>query len=181
VQQREEAIVGRVEIYQAGIDELSHDPEGSVAEALERDAYAVENEAKSRLLRPGSGFTYLPGSYDLLKGGKWYHWVRTEPAHTASAPGESPASDIGLLLNTIEHVMDEDDDGIFFSVGSELDIAKYLELGTRLMFPRPFLRPSLDVIGAVPVDEEPEIFPEGPGLLYFTPLDETEVTRHIHR
>lgn len=173
--------MGRVEIYDQGIDELAHDPEGEIAEALERDAYLVENEAKRRLLEPGSGFTYLPGSYDLRKGGKWYHWVRTGPAHTASAPYDSPASDIGLLLNTIEHVMDEDDDGIFFSVGSDEEYAKYLELGTRLMFPRPFLRPSLDIIGAAPVDEEPEIVPEGPGVLYFTPLEGTEPTRHLHR
>ena len=174
--------MARVEIYEDAIRELAFDPVGEVAQDMERAAFLVENEAKQRILRPGSGFTYLPGTYLELRGGKWYKWTRTLPAHTASSPGDSPASDTGMLLSTISHMVDEDADGIFYRVGSPEEVALYLEMGTKLMDPRPFLRPSLDVLGTVRIVQTGvEIHAEAPGVLWFTPLDETQVTRNIGR
>lgn len=138
--------MARVEVYSDAIAELARDPEGEIAKDMERAAFSVENEAKALLLRPGSGRIYEPGSHYYRKGGKLYHWVRTLPAHQASAPGEPPSSDTGLLLNTLEHVMDEDAGGVFYRVGSREKVAEYLEQGTRLMEPRPFLRRALDVL-----------------------------------
>lgn len=133
-------------IYEDGLQELFHDPDGDVAAVIHRANFDVTNEVKRRLLEPGTGRIYEPGSYFFRKGGKLYHWVRTLPAHQASSPGESPASDEGQLLASIEQVVDEDADGLYGRIGSRLQKAEYLELGTRLMEPRPFLRPSLDVV-----------------------------------
>jgi hypothetical protein len=174
--------VARVEVYEGAIAELAHEPAGQVAQAVERAAYLVENEAKIRILRPGSGFLYEPGDYLLLRAGKWYKWERTLPAHRASSPGDSPSSDTGLLLSTISHQVDEDENGIFYRVGSAQEDSLWLELGTKNMAPRPFLRPSLDVLGTVKiVQTADEIEPQASGVLWFTPLDGTEPTVHLGR
>lgn len=138
--------MSRSELNDAAIDQLAHDPEGEVAQAIERAAYVVENAAKASLLRPGSGGIYGPGIKFFRRGAKLYRWERIG-THQASAPGEPASSDTGQLLASVEHVMDEDDSGIFYRIGSREKHAEYTELGTRFMFPRPWLRPALDAAG----------------------------------
>jgi hypothetical protein len=50
------------------------------------------------------------------------------------------------LLNSVEHLVDEDVDAIFYRVGTDVKHGEYTELGTRDMAPRPWLRPALDVL-----------------------------------
>jgi hypothetical protein len=157
-------------IDENGIQELFHDPGGSVAEIMERAAYQVESEAKRSLLHAGTYHRYEPGHYVLYKGGKIYAWTRRLPGHTSSMPGEPPSGDTGTLMVSIGHSMTETDSGIGAEIGSPLDYAFWVELGTKLMFARPFLRPALHALGVEIGDEAPEITPGPPGRLRFTPL-----------
>lgn len=138
--------MSRVEIDQAGLQELFHDPNGPVAQIIEQAAYRVENMAKRLVSGPGSGGLYLPGVKFFRRGAKLYRWERAS-AHEASAPGEPPAGDTGMLLVSLHHTSPQDDGiSLVCRVGSDLDYAAYLELGTRYMAPRPFLRPSLSAV-----------------------------------
>jgi len=58
-----------------------------------------------------------------------------------SKPGEFPHKDYGLLRQSI--ATDYDQSTLTARIGSALSYAKYLELGTRKMRPRPFLRRTL--------------------------------------
>lgn len=61
--------------------------------------------------------------------------------HTASAPGQAPASDTGTLVNSIY----VDRDGVArMTVGSRLAYAAYLEFGTRKIAPRPAWVPAVE-------------------------------------
>jgi HK97 gp10 family phage protein len=57
-----------------------------------------------------------------------------------SAPGQFPHADTGTLRKSIFWKMVDNWTAV---VGSNLNYARYLELGTRKMAPRPFLRPTL--------------------------------------
>jgi hypothetical protein len=141
-----------VELNPGGIEELFHDPTGPVARIMERAAYAVENAAKRSILAPDkSGRTYtawywtrIPGAPRGTPGrlGQWGH----RPAHTASAPGQAPASDVGRLLASIGHSMIQLPSGIGADIFAAVHYSLYLELGTRYMAARPFLRPALDAV-----------------------------------
>lgn len=63
--------------------------------------------------------------------------------HRASAPGKPPATDTGRLANDIRSEVHVDEQGVVGTVGVTVDYGDDLELGTRYMEPRPFLRPSL--------------------------------------
>ena len=62
-------------------------------------------------------------------------------SESPSRPGEPPAEDTGTLVRSIH--MEFHDDRLGADVGSDLDYATYLELGTRLTGERPFLLPAL--------------------------------------
>lgn len=139
--------MSNVELHQDAIHALFADPAGPVAQIIEKRAYLVEAAAKELLLIPGSGRMYLPGVLTFRRGGKIYSNYSTggrAKAHRASAPGEPPASDTGFLLGSIHHKM-EVGETVYATIGSDLEYATYLELGTRYMAPRPFLRPALDI------------------------------------
>jgi HK97 gp10 family phage protein len=57
-----------------------------------------------------------------------------------SAPGEPPKTDTGRLVGSIRH----EHSFLSASVGSEVNYAGYLELGTSRMAARPYLQPSFD-------------------------------------
>jgi hypothetical protein len=123
---------------------------GTIRVALEDAAVAVESATKRLLSEPGTGHTYLAG-FVYKKFGKWYKVPARAGtvAHTASAPDSPPASDTGRLRSSIYHSIDEDADGLVAHVSYLAFYGLYLELGTRLMEPRPALRPALySVLGA---------------------------------
>jgi HK97 gp10 family phage protein len=59
--------------------------------------------------------------------------------HTASRPGDPPNTDTGALTKSVQ--VEVRQDGVY--VGSSLDYALYLEIGTSNMAERPWLVPSL--------------------------------------
>ena len=73
------------------------------------------------------------------KSGRGYR--RGNRTHQASAPGEAPAVDTGLLINSIQ-TAEEGDLRAVLGVGAEYGI--WLEFGTRRMAPRPFLGPAFE-------------------------------------
>lgn len=125
--------------------DLEHDPEGPIGRDIEQRVIRGEAMAKRLLSMHGTGRTYK----------------KTKPnrIHQASAPGEPPAPDTGLLRAAVGHAVGTDADGIYGEFGIATgdtpaaterendttlsDIGVYLELGTRRMLPRPWLRPSL--------------------------------------
>lgn len=69
---------------------------------------------------------------------KRYH---PERLHQASAPGEVPANDRGMLASSIDVDVDPRQFNLVLSAGAPY--ANELEHGTKNMLPRPFLRPAL--------------------------------------
>lgn len=61
-----------------------------------------------------------------------------------SSTGDPPLKQTGRLRASITHEILDDATGPFARVGTNLPYALYLELGTRRMAPRPFLRRALD-------------------------------------
>lgn len=108
---------------------------------LERRAFLVENSAKRLVSAAGTGrlydTTFWRDSKGRLRKG------RKRVPHRASSPGAPPATDTGRLLNSIAHTIENDLTGLYAKVEARTNYSLYLELGTRYMAPRPFLRPAL--------------------------------------
>jgi HK97 gp10 family phage protein len=62
-----------------------------------------------------------------------------EYKHTVSKPGDAPNTDTGRLVQSVQ--VEVKDDSVY--VGSQLEYAKHLELGTSNMDARPWLYPAL--------------------------------------
>lgn len=60
-----------------------------------------------------------------------------------SEPGQPPHVLTGRLRQSIQHRVDRDARGFVARVGTNVEYSKFLELGTRKMAPRPYLRPAL--------------------------------------
>lgn len=90
----------------------------------------IQEETEKNLQGEGSSDkTYLvPGTKDTY--------------YTPSEPGEPPAVATGRLLESIDTKVIRDKIGTSYQVGSPLKKAIWLEKGTKLMKPRPFLKPS---------------------------------------
>lgn len=100
-----------------------------LAVALDEAAQAVQGEAQ-RLIQ------------DPPKTGRIYKKYMPNRMHQASAPGEAPATDLGTLVNSI--IIDRTDiKRGRIVIAATAKHAKFLELGTRTMAPRPFLRRAL--------------------------------------
>lgn len=133
-----------VNIDHEALEDMFRDPDGPIGQIIEREVIKVETLAKTLVDLPGAGRFYPAGSYFLTRGGKVLHWVRTSD-HTASAGGEPPASDTGNLLSSIGHRLGVDE-YVYGEVYANVRYASWLELGTRYMEPRPFLRPALAAV-----------------------------------
>jgi len=77
---------------------------------------------------------------DTTKTGREYQ--RRGVTHTASAPGEPPASDTGTLVRNIRTDFSRIDQ-LVGVVRSSAAHAEHLEYGTENMEPRPSMRPAL--------------------------------------
>jgi len=71
------------------------------------------------------------------KTGKTY--TRGNVEHTASAPGEAPATDTGTLASSVYF---ESKTKMSATIGSRLAYAYYLEYGTKKIDPRPAWQPE---------------------------------------
>lgn len=130
--------MAHIELDDGAIDAMF---EEVVPRDLERRGLNVENKAKRLVAAGGHGRLYTTRFFTDPEG--QVHPIGHRTPHRASAPGEPPASDTGLLLNSIHHELGQDGDGWHCDIGSDLQYAVYLELGTRNMAARPFLRPAL--------------------------------------
>lgn len=125
------------------LEQLLHSKEGPVGRDLERRAVDVEAAGKRLLSQHGTG--------------RIYKLTKPRRIHQASAPGEPPAPDMGHLRAALGHSVGHDGEDLYADVGYGVDVtaplednrtsvakvAEYLELGTRHIEPRPFLRPAL--------------------------------------
>jgi HK97 gp10 family phage protein len=100
-----------------------------------------ESELRELLVGP-----HGPVARDLVKRA-----IRVEAAAKINAshsppsiPGEGPAVRTGRLRGSITWRLGEDFLGLHADVGSAVEYAAYVELGTQNMEARPFLRPALD-------------------------------------
>jgi hypothetical protein len=104
---------------------------GLTENTLDSVAEMIKDDAKISMLEPKSGkppSTKHPGMS-----------TRRQRV-TASAPGEAPAVQTGRLYGSIEILKDKPQSRIIVATDRK---AHLLELGTRKIAPRPFLRPSL--------------------------------------
>lgn len=120
--------------------EMVLDP--AIRTMLETRAFLVENEAKRLLRGSGAGRLYTTRFW-RDKSGRLRKGGRRVP-HRASAPGDPPATDTGRLLNSVAHTVGSDGAGPYAHIEARTNYSLYLELGTRDMAPRPFLRPALE-------------------------------------
>lgn len=60
-----------------------------------------------------------------------------------SVPGSGPAVRTGRLRSSISWRVLADASGVYADIGTNVEYAAYVELGTERMAPRPYLRPAL--------------------------------------
>lgn len=99
-------------------------------------ALMVRTHAIRLIQQPGSGrvYTRSPGS-------------NRSREHQASAPGEAPATDTGILAGAM-YVERARGSKLSAEVGpaDKVQYGKHLEYGTRNMAPRPFLKPAFEAV-----------------------------------
>lgn len=113
---------------QAKVKRLDWGIQASVVVALRGIAGPMEEDVKNSI-RTGSKTGRLVRRYNPFR------------IHRASAPGQAPANDRGMLAASIEVDVDPRQFNLTLSAGAPY--ARELEYGTRNMLPRPFLRPAL--------------------------------------
>jgi HK97 gp10 family phage protein len=78
---------------------------------------------------------------DLLRRGLL---VEASAKNYATGYGGGPNVRTGRLRSSISTSLGSDEEGLYCDVGSNVEYAGYVELGTRYMRARPFLRPALE-------------------------------------
>lgn len=112
------------EALKAALLNMSDDVKDAVGDVVMQTAAELEADIKLRIQSgPKTGRTYR----------------RRGVTHQASAPGETPASDTGVLVGSIYH---ERESELAATVGSRLAYAMHLEHGTIHMAARPVWTPA---------------------------------------
>jgi len=110
----------------AEIKRIGKEAEQGVANAVKATALEVISDVKKRIQRgPKSGRTYTRGNV----------------SHTASAPGQAPATDTGALASSVYFTQSSKLSAV---VGSRLAYSAYLEFGTVRIKPRPSWTPAVE-------------------------------------
>lgn len=107
-----------------------------VAEFPVGDRLVFDTGALEQLLNSTSG----PAAGDLLRRA-----IRVEAAakNFATGIGGGPHVRTGRLRSSISHVIGKDQAGLYADIGSNVEYAAWVELGTRRARPYPYLRPAL--------------------------------------
>jgi hypothetical protein len=122
--------------HPVAMEALLQSREGPVGKDLLRRCVRVESAAKRLLSQPGRG--------------RVRNLTNPKRTHQASAPGDPPAVDLGHLRASVDHAIGRGIDGDLFGiVGTSLKKGFWLEVGTRKIAARPWLRPSLRAAGDV--------------------------------
>ena len=111
------------------IDKYEKKALDGIRRVVARGAVMVQQEAVTSIQQGG-------------KSGVVYQKYNPRRSHQASAAGEPPASDTGLLASNIS--LDIDVDGLGASVDSRAEYSEFLEFGTSKMAARPFMQPALE-------------------------------------
>jgi hypothetical protein len=84
---------------------------------------------------------YGPGMKEHFKTKAGWGALSNYIAHQASAEGESPASDMGKLANSMTYDVKRPTPMIYqVKIGTNMKIGFWLEYGTKFIKPRPFAR-----------------------------------------
>ncbi len=136
---------------------LLHNPEAlrpALAKVVAETAFEIERDVKEQMRAPKGGRTYrrapivrrvssvtrglglrerttAAGRRQAIVGSKF---------HRASAPGQAPAVDTGVLVNSVRAVSK----GLRATIGSSVAYAALLEEGTRRVAARPAFGPALE-------------------------------------
>jgi HK97 gp10 family phage protein len=71
-------------------------------------------------------------------------YIKKSFGTSPSSPGEPPGVDTGRLRKSITHEIEEALWDIIGRVGTNVEYGKWLELGTKDMSPRPYLRRAIE-------------------------------------
>lgn len=109
-----------------------------VGQVVQGTCRRIEQRAKTSMTGAKHGRTYRKGA---IKGRSKADRGSTigYKFHRASAPGEAPAVDTGVLMNSIRVQMTSDVEGMVYT---NTDYAPVLEFGGAKMAARPFLGPA---------------------------------------
>lgn len=118
------------------IQKYANAMERSMESVIKETAISIEGDAVRLIQRPP-------------KTGKVYK-RKTKAGntivHQASAPGEAPSSDEGILAANIRSlVVDRLGGGVDAYIGTDLDYGAFLEHGTQHISERPWLRPAREM------------------------------------
>lgn len=106
--------------------QISDELRPRASQVVRKTAFGIERRTKAAMSGPKSGMLYARGSR----------------LHQASAPGEAPAVDYGVLANSIQ--VTADPGGLTAFVHTNTEYAPMLEFGSLRVLPRPFLGPATD-------------------------------------
>lgn len=106
--------MGAVIWNRAALASVLAGPQGPIARDLSRRAIRVETQAKINASHP-----------------------------RPSVPGSGPAVRTGRLRGSITWQLGRDAAGLYAVIGSNVEYAGYVEIGTERMAARPYLRPAL--------------------------------------
>lgn len=116
-----------LEELQEDLARASDEVRAKLSREVTRVALAINADVKKRIQRgPKTGRTYRKSA---------------SVTHTASAPGQAPATDTGTLASSPYY---EQSSPMSATVGSRLAYAYFLEFGTRTIAPRPSWIPSIE-------------------------------------
>lgn len=105
----------------------------------------VKTEAKKRMERAtklvrGAAISDVQRG---VKSGTTYEKYKPRRTHTASAPGQAPATDTGQLVSSISTRVKTEGRKVIGEIVADAPYAQALEFGTRKMMARPFMQPAL--------------------------------------
>lgn len=110
----------------AALRKYGRDAEAGLSKAVTATALEINTDVKKRIQRgPKTGRIYTRGEIE----------------HQASAPGEAPATDTGVLASSLYF---EQSTKLSATIGSRLAYAYYLEFGTARIAPRPSWVPATE-------------------------------------
>jgi len=118
--------------------------------AMKKAAIFTQGVAKKMVGGTGKGKLYRRRKQKGKRGS-----FKSSDFHRASAPGDPPARDTGVLTNSVSHTVERKGLVVSGHVGSDIDkirsaspttdpeVGFFLEKGTTKIAPRPWLVPSL--------------------------------------